>query len=679
MTKVTIKDDDIIPYGIVKEKLINKTIDIVNKSLITLTLILKNTDKLLSTLDSVKNISDTFIIFNNTTNKSVIEEYCNTHNIILHIKEKLGEIDDDYKTQLLKFADEVLVDKNNKKEEKYILMLDEGEELENPQELLKFVEENKKTAHCYALRCQYPVKAGIMYVKLIKSHKGLKIKNGLINLVQMKGQPSKEVVTLENIIINIPWNKKLMALVMMVKNEHLRLEHSFDSVKDFTDTFIILDTGSIDNTIDICKQYCEKNKINLQLKQKPFVNFEVSRNDSLDWADEALTKNGKKEDRYLLFLDCNDELKSGTELMFFVHTYQGPATGYFLKQQWWSGNKFDSYFNIRMVKAHRGWRYKGVVHEYIKTKIKEYDLKERLEHIILFQDRTKDDDKSMKRFHRDKGMLFDAHLKNPEDPRTIFYLAQTCGCLSQINEAYKYYLLRIKYGGFLEENYQAYIRLGELATSLRHPWEESQTWFLKAYAHSSRVEPLLHLARRYMEYNSFGERKPDWMMCYMYTSMACKLCYPVNQVLFVDKKAYTLDRWRLLARAAYHVQQYKEGKEAIIKALMYGKGAGKFGLSDNGEQGNIELTLKQKLNEMNENGKPSTWHSDLQLLADYLKMDSEINVAIQQGAVPNFKSLTYIIHDKVKFTPAAEGVTDNTFTLSEVLGEAVKIAIQKKK
>jgi hypothetical protein len=82
---------------------------------------------------------------------------------------------------------------------------------------------------------------------------------------------------------------------------------------------------------------------------------------------------------------------------------------------------------------------------------------------------------------------------------------------------------------------------------------------------------------------------------------------------------------------------------------------------------------------MNENGKPSTWHADLQLLADYLKMDSEINVAIQQGAVPNFKSLTYIIHDKVKFTPAAEGVTDNTFTLSEVLGEAVKIAIQKKK
>jgi hypothetical protein len=135
----------------------------------------------------------------------------------------------------------------------------------------------------------------------------------------------------------------------------------------------------------------------------------------------------------------------------------------------------------------------------------------------------------------------------------------------------------------------------------------------------------------------------------------------------------------MLARAAYHVQQYKEGKEAIIKALMYGKGTGKFGLLDNGEKGNTELILKQRLNEMNENGKPSTWHADLQLLADYLKMDSEINVAIQQSVVPNFKSLTYIIHDKAKFIPAAEGLSDDTFTSVEILGEAVKLLLQKKK
>jgi hypothetical protein len=182
-----------------------------------------------------------------------------------------------------------------------------------------------------------------------------------------------------------------------------------------------------------------------------------------------------------------------------------------------------------------------------------------------------------------------------------------------------------------------------------------------------------------MEYNIFNEKKPDWLMAYMYSSMACKLCYPVDQVLFVDKKVYNLDRWRILARCAYQVQQYKEGKEAIIKALMYGKGNGKFGLLNTGEKSSTELTLKQRINEMNEKDKPSDWNSDLQLLADYLKIDSEVGVAIQQGAVPKFKTLTYIVHDKARFTPAAEGMPDNTFTLQEVLGEATKIAIQKLK
>ena len=54
-------------------------------------------------------------------------------------------------------------------------------------------------------------------------------------------------------------NKSLICLLMMVKNEEKRITVSFDSVKDFVDTFIILDTGSTDNTIPIMKEYCKNN------------------------------------------------------------------------------------------------------------------------------------------------------------------------------------------------------------------------------------------------------------------------------------------------------------------------------------------------------------------------------------------------------------------------------------
>ena len=368
------------------------------------------------------------------------------------------------------------------------------------------------------------------------------------------------------------YDKSLMALVMMVKNEERRITVSFDTVKEYTDTFIILDTGSTDSTIQTCREYCSKNNITLHLKEDPFVNFCYSRNVLLDFADEVL-----KKQRYLLQLDCNDELRNHRELMEFITNYKGPATGFYLKQQWWTGNNMDSYFNVRMCRSHAKWRYKGVVHEYITQE--GLTLKElrsgsnnipRLENVVLFQDRTVDDDKSFKRFYRDKEMLFNEYLREPKDPRTLFYLAQTCGCLGNMQEAYKFYCLRIKNedAGFVEEIYQSYFRLGELSQQLNHPWQESVDWYLKAYAHSQRAEPLVRLAEHYIQQNHFGENKPDYMLAYMYASMACKLVFPLNQILFIDRRCYFYKRYHVLGVIAYHVQQYKEGAEACMKALM---------------------------------------------------------------------------------------------------------------
>jgi glycosyltransferase involved in cell wall biosynthesis len=392
-----------------------------------------------------------------------------------------------------------------------------------------------------------------------------------LSVLFSKLMPPKDEQKNENQSSPKKHDKSLMALVMMVKNEERRIRVSFDSVKDYTDTFVILDTGSTDSTIEICREYCKEHNITLHLKEEPFVNFCVSRNVLLDFTDEVL-----KKQRYLLQLDCNDELRNHTELMEFVTNYKGNATGFYLKQQWWTGNNMDSYFNIRLCKSHAKWRYKGVVHEYIiQEGLTPKELRagkgtERLEHIVLFQDRTVDDDKSFRRFKRDKDMLFSEYLKNPNDPRTLFYLAQTCGCLGNVQDAYKFYLLRIKEDddGFMEEIYQSYFRLGELSQYLGHPWEESVNWFLKAYSHSQRAEPLIKLGEHYLKKNHFGENKADYMMAYTFASMACKLIFPLNQILFIDRRCYFYKRYHLLGVVAYQVQQYKEGKEACIKALM---------------------------------------------------------------------------------------------------------------
>ena len=412
-----------------------------------------------------------------------------------------------------------------------------------------------------------------------------------------------------------------LALAMMIKNEEKGLENTFNSVKDISNTFVILDTGSTDRTIEICKSYCAKNNIKLYLKEEPFVNFCVTRNVLLDFADEVLVHESTKKPypHYLLLLDCNDELRNVKDLRQFIDTYNGPSTGYHLKQQWWTGNSLDTYFNIRMVLSHQKWRYKGVVHEYICQPDSKPDAILKLDGIVLYQDRTKDDDKSMRRFNRDKDLLYSEYLKDSSEPRTIFYLAQTCSCLGQHAESYLYYYERTKLSGFIEEQFHAYYRLGELSQILGHPWEESLQWFLKAFHHSSRVEPLIRIVEYYRENTPLGEKKPDYMTAYMYASMACKLMYPHQQILFVDRQAYLHKRWQLLGIVAYYVGRYKEGKDACIRAL----------------QAEPESQL------------------DMSNLQFYLKKDKELNNQLMQKRV-EFPALLVLNTEKGDYMPDQE-------------------------
>jgi hypothetical protein len=359
--------------------------------------------------------------------------------------------------------------------------------------------------------------------------------------------------------------KKKLALTMMVKNEEKGIEATFDSVLPYCDTFIIFDTGSIDSTVLLCREYCKKNNVRLFLKEGSFTDFMVSRNELLDFADTSLVRpNGKPEKRYLLLLDCNDKLRNADELVRHIVTFAGTQTGFHLKQQWWCNNSYDSYFNIRMVLSHNHWRYNQVVHEYIaKMKDKKSDDHDilRLDNVILFQDRTNDDDKSTRRFKRDKILLYGAHIKDQKDHRVLFYLAQTCGCLQQSTEAYQYYKLRLQEDGFLEEQYHSFVRCADNAINMNHSKYEIINLYLQAVGHSRRVDAINRLADYLGRFNHHS-------LQFLFLNYGQELLFPHTQILFVDRRAYSFRRWQLLATCSQLVGRYYEGKEACIRALQ---------------------------------------------------------------------------------------------------------------
>lgn len=353
--------------------------------------------------------------------------------------------------------------------------------------------------------------------------------------------------------------KPHIALLMMVKNEEKRIHVSLESIIGIVKSMVVYDTGSTDKTLEIIKNFAEKHKIILRLKEGEFINFSESRNVSLDFADSF------DDIDFLLLLDCNDELRGGDKLLKFAKDQlTTPYNAFLMCQHWWSG-KYDKYFNTRFIRAHKGWRYKGSVHEWMAdtSDTPGPPVYKMPDDIILFQDRTKDDDKSAKRFSRDKVLLLEDHKKDPTEPRVLFYLAQTCSCLGQNEDAFYYYKLRTEVEGFQEEKFHAYLRCGEFSERLKHDWSVSLGYYMKAVEHSPRVEPLIHISNYY-------NRNKKWLLAFTFANFACSLSYPTEAILFVDKHSYDYTRWHILGIVAYYCGRYKEGKIACLKAIEVG-------------------------------------------------------------------------------------------------------------
>ena len=378
------------------------------------------------------------------------------------------------------------------------------------------------------------------------------------------------VLALSNCCASSIHDQRLLAVVIMVKNE---VDVIIPTLKPFIDagiqSFLVYDTGSTDGTPQKINDYfIECGISDAHIIEESFIDFGTSRSRGLDLAEDIFT-----DTTFLLMLDAEWYTHNVEELLDFCRAHKdyiasGTTGSCYLMHLFTVEDSIDNYV-IRLIRRGHNVRYEGPVHETITASPSGI-----VPDTVYFEYAPQKDGKkkSKDRFLRDYELLRKKYEKDPTDPRTLFYLGQTCQFLGDWHQAIFFYQKRLELGELGEEKYLAAYRIGyaieyvmeELKyedSSITYKWEDALYYYLKAHQlMPHRAEPLFRIACRYIRNNEHAT-------AYLFAFRAAQLPFPQRDGLFVEKKIYDYLRYDILGQCAIYAGEAIIGKAAVLKAL----------------------------------------------------------------------------------------------------------------
>ena len=355
-----------------------------------------------------------------------------------------------------------------------------------------------------------------------------------------------------------------LAVVIMVKNEADVIVPTLQPFVDGgVDSFFVYDTGSTDNTPEIARQFFAQQGLeHAVVVEEQFVNFSTSRNRALDLAEQVFPHAD-----FMIMPDAEWYIHNAAGLVEFCKKSKnyippGAQGGCYLIRIL---NQAVDFYQPRVVRNGSKVRFAGRVHEVLNQQ-----PSDKVPEDVYFDLRPskKGQEKSEDRWKRDLQMLLKDHEEDPMNPRTVFYLGQTCQFLDDWEQAAHYYKERLKLVGWDEERYMAAYRLGVAIETLAksnvaYTWSQAFHYYLKAHQmRSYRAEPLVRIAEHYIN-------EKQKAVAYIFAHRAVSLPYPNYDILFVEKSIYDYLRYDLLGQCADFVSEYEVGKNAVLYALKY--------------------------------------------------------------------------------------------------------------
>lgn len=355
-----------------------------------------------------------------------------------------------------------------------------------------------------------------------------------------------------------------LALNFICKDESHVIKNMLESCKGITDLIVVNDTGSTDGTQDIIRNFGKENNIPTYVFERPFDDFEKSRNHAMQKLRDVVVELGWNPDEvHGYWFDCDETLvidpkfskTQFTKDLYMINTYIG--------QMKYTRNTF--------FKVSKPFKWYGPIHEFIICDDKNITsgLAENIHVDVKMTGASWQGDIPTK--YKNHAFVLEKYIDaNRQDPRWIFYTAQSYHDSAslpdnkeeneeRLRRSIKYYRERVsRPDGYHEEIFYSQFRIGTIMKVLEEPWNLTHQELLKAYSIDPlRGESIKAIIDYYLQVG-------EWNMAYLYTKFGKinfhgKNPYP-TRLLFVDEALYV---WKFLeahAAACFYTNRQEEAK-----------------------------------------------------------------------------------------------------------------------
>jgi glycosyltransferase involved in cell wall biosynthesis len=345
-----------------------------------------------------------------------------------------------------------------------------------------------------------------------------------------------------------------------MKNEVGNVPDWVESGRQIADQLIILDTGSTDGTIEEAK----KHDVDLHLSEHfnkdtklGDFQFHTARNEALDqsrasWniamdADERLIVNVPNLKEKLLQVPRNIDL-----LLCPVHMLND------------AGKVTMDFMGERIFRNNKAIRYEGAMHNYVNVP---QNKRQRVDWITVTSCRNKRSREARTERHKQRILMAETAFlpkikKNPNDTRSMFYLARTYKEDSQAEKAIYWFRKYLEKGTWSSEVYQAAYELSSLLTFKMKELDEAFDLMV------TNIRRNYRRAEGYVLLGDICYAKENWDQAAWWYEIATK-CEEFQENLFLVKNNYTWLPWDKLGMSYHHQKKYGQAARASQKALQY--------------------------------------------------------------------------------------------------------------